>query len=189
MQNYNLKIKNQKSFNKIHNSKFFIKNSLAAFTLIEMTVVVAIIGLISGLALAHYRAGAQVSDLQLNAQRIAGVLKQAQSLALSGQVFDGSRTGCGVYFSNNTTYILFADTNSNYNYNSGDRVIQSFTLPSRLVIQTQVEKSFLFDPPNAKFYFEGILDTDEKAIEIRHQTLSRSLMIYVNGQTGRIEIR
>ncbi len=86
-----------------------ICHMIRAFTLIELIVVVAIVGLISGLFLAHYHSGEQVSDLQTYTQKIVSILKQAQSWALTGQETNGLRPGYGIYFSDSQTYFLFAD--------------------------------------------------------------------------------
>jgi len=178
-------VQNLKSF------KFKIYN--LGFTLIELIVVMAIVSSIAALVLAHYRSGEQVSDLQTYSQKIANVLKQAQSLALSGEEIAGGRpNGYGVYFPDASTYILFADTNGNNNWNSTDSTIQSFTLPERLIIDTisgSLPASFLFRAPFAEFYLNGSRDTSNNTIVIKHTQLNRTLTIYLNGTSGQIDVR
>ncbi len=167
---------------------------IRAFTLIELIIVVAIVGLISGLFLAHYRSGERVSDLQTYTQKIVSILKQAQSWALTGQETNGLRPGYGVYFSDSQTYFLFADLDDNYQYNvPGDAIIQSFTLPSHLTVDNinggSSPKSFLFQPPLGAFYLNGLLNTSDNTITIKQTALNRTLVIHVQGAAGQIDIR
>jgi Tfp pilus assembly protein FimT len=164
-----------------------------SFTVIELIVVIAIVGLVSGIFLAHYRSGEQVSDLQTYSQKIVGLLKQAQSLALAGQEMGYLRPGYGVYFSDTQTYLLFADLNDNNTYNPGDTVIQSFTLPTRLTIDninaSNPPANFLFKPPLAEFYLNGTKNISDNTITIKHTSLNRTLTIHVQGLSGQIDLR
>lgn len=161
----------------------------AAFTLIEMIVVIAIIGLISGLVLARYRTGGQVYDLKTYTEKMVGVLKQAQSLALAGQETEGGqRVGYGVYIFNEHTYYLFADISGDNQWDINDTTLQSFTLPERFVVASASGgRSFLFTPPFGAFYLNGDRSTVTTSFTITHAVLNRAMIIFINGLSGLID--
>lgn len=95
------------------------------FTLLEITVVVAIISLLATIFLANYRGGERQFALKRSAHKLAQDLRTVQEMALSGQrtppalfgeeIFP--RGGYGIYFSpDSNSYILFADCNDNKEY-------------------------------------------------------------------------
>ena len=100
------------------------------FTLIEMLVVTSIIIVVSGVILADSgRLGGQFI-LNNFAYDLALTLREAQQYGISVQNYQGSfNVAYGVHFltSSPTTYILFADTNQNGIYDTGE-LVQSYTI-------------------------------------------------------------
>ena len=162
-----------------------------SFTLIEMMVVIGLIALFAGLFVANYHIGGRISDLLTQTEKIAGVLKEAQIMSLTGKSVSGIRPdrGYGVYIENSHSYKLFADTSSDstYSYDSNDKVIQSFTTPSAIEINSST-KNFVFAPPKGTVYFDGSLGAETKTITIWQKAINRYLYIKIDPSTGRIDI-
>lgn len=106
------------------------------FTLLEITVVVAIITLLSTIFLANYRAGERVFALQRSIHKLSQDLRRVEEMAISAQGFKESddtstfpKGGYGIYFKINPTFgecenvpngyciFLFADCNGDKQYN------------------------------------------------------------------------
>ena len=101
--------------------------SQKAFTLLEITVVIAIIGLLAVIVLANYRGGEKQSALLRSAHRLAQDLRQAEEMAISSrktpegceQIEEGvfPKGGYGIRFEKDSdSYILFADCDSEGDY-------------------------------------------------------------------------
>lgn len=101
------------------------------FSLIELLVVLAIIGLLLAVVLANYKKYDSVTVLQATAYDIALSVRETQTYALSvrksGSTFD---TGYGVHFTPGTSYFTFADLNKNNRYDSGEPQLASYALSS-----------------------------------------------------------
>ncbi len=84
------------------------KNKTLGFTLIEVLVVVAIIGIMSALTLASWAAGRTQRDLDRSAREVAAVLRDAQNAALSGRSANVNENNCtfSVQVVNSNTYRL-----------------------------------------------------------------------------------
>jgi prepilin-type N-terminal cleavage/methylation domain-containing protein len=63
------------------------------FTLVEMLISLAIFGVITGMVLANFRAGAQGDELRISSQLVASAVRRAQSLAIAGQTVAFCRGG------------------------------------------------------------------------------------------------
>jgi prepilin-type N-terminal cleavage/methylation domain-containing protein len=104
--------------------------SQKAFTLLEITVVVAIIGLLAAIVLANYQGGEKQFALLRSTHRLAQDLRRTEEMAISSQktppgfeeeeVFP--KGGYGIYFEINPELpkgyhiVLFADCNGNGEY-------------------------------------------------------------------------
>jgi prepilin-type N-terminal cleavage/methylation domain-containing protein len=136
-----------------------------AFTLLEITVVVAIIGLLAAIVLANYRGGERQSALLRSAHSLAQDLRRVEEMAISSQktspefgeeVFP--RGGYGIYFEidpeapKGYRIILFADCDQEADYddwgpyscaeatsglgNSRDEAIETIALEEGVEIKT-----------------------------------------------------
>lgn len=160
------------------------------FTLIEMIVVMSIAVLILGISYANYRDKERKELVFLNARRLAGILKQAQSLALSGQEFSGSRPlGYGIYLSTNNAYIFFI-SNDNYLYNSGEEVI-NYSLSKHIFFNLNPfsPNHYVFDLPLATFYFNNVsCGLNNQEIPLFDEQINKQAKVKINCLSGQIEV-
>ena len=102
------------------------KNEQNGFTLLELTVVIAIIILLSGIVLANYRVGEREYALLRSAHKLAQDLRTAQKMAMASETLPASfvndvgsfpKGGYGIFFQNNlSSYTLFADCDDDEEY-------------------------------------------------------------------------
>jgi prepilin-type N-terminal cleavage/methylation domain-containing protein len=104
-------------------------NSKRGFTLLELTVVILIIGLLTTIVLANYRGGEKQSALLRSTHRLAQDLRQAEEMAMSSQKTPSGceqveagvfpKGGYGIHFEKDSdSYILFADCDGEGNYDN-----------------------------------------------------------------------
>ena len=128
-----------------------------SFTIIEMIVVLSITVFLAALLTANMRSGGDSMDLTSEAQKLAGVIRQAQMMALTGKQIELSRQkyGYGVYV-DSTSYVLFANDfdGASYLYNDGDdTIIQSFSFPDNIEMTSPTDPfSVIFTPPLAEMH-------------------------------------
>lgn len=170
-----------------------------SFTLIELIVVISITGIIAGLVFANMRAGGGITDLNSDAERLGGIIKQAQMMSLTGRQTGGSRPagGYGVYVSTNS-YKLFADdqnvNNHQYDENgTNDTVIQTYTFSNNISLSAYDHYFIIFTPPKGVIYV-GITDpgvlltgTNKSLISLIHVS-NRYAYVDINAQ-GQIDVR
>ena len=144
----------------ISNFQFLISNS--GFSIIELVVSVAIIGMMAGLFFTNYRGGGIKTDLIGTVQKLASDIRLAQNFSLGTKEFNGitPRGGWGVHIDNNSNnYFIFADDNGNYEYDEdNDEKYSTIQLPANLIINdinvdsvvTYVDIVFL--PPDPQVY-------------------------------------
>jgi prepilin-type N-terminal cleavage/methylation domain-containing protein len=100
------------------------------FTLIELLVVLAIITIITAVFLLQQRRFDSSTLLRSLAYSVALSLRQAQVYGTSVRQFGSSfNYSYGIYFSGDSSYILFADVNNDNQYTSSpDEKVDLFTL-------------------------------------------------------------
>jgi len=134
-----------------------------AFTLIEMMVVLGITAFMAALLIANMHSGGESMDLTSEAQKLGGVIRQAQNMALAGKQIDSNPPnpptrpthGYGVYV-DSTSYKLFMNDyeGASYIYNDGnDTIIQSFSFDDNIEMTVPVSAfSIIFTPPLGEIY-------------------------------------
>jgi prepilin-type N-terminal cleavage/methylation domain-containing protein len=93
------------------------------FTLLELTVVVAIVIFFSGIILTNFRVGEKEYSLLRSAQKVAQDLRTVEKMAMASETLPASfgggfpKGGYGIFFQNNLgSYILFADCDGENDY-------------------------------------------------------------------------
>jgi len=100
------------------------KNIQKAFTLIELIVIMAIMGIFSTMLFIDYGKNSKIFTLERAAQKAAQDIRRAQEMAMGGSsVVDGANA-YGVYFDktgvNNLKYIIYGNKNVNWYYDSAN---------------------------------------------------------------------
>lgn len=115
---------------KIVAGKSFKKNG---FTIIEISIVIFIIIVLSVMVFANYKSGQQQLALERAAYKLAQDIRRVQSLAGLEESrcmgIDGYKYGYGVFFKESPAlekkkYTLFADCNGNGRYDDPDEIIE-----------------------------------------------------------------
>lgn len=130
------------------------------FTMIEMLVVMFIIVSVTIFSLANYRAGQRQYTLTQAVQQLVSDIRKAQNMALSGFGVAGQYNGYGVYINEDDSYyIIYGNENASPNYQSSDDIIETISLPDRIVIQSVSPASgklhIFFEPPQPITYLSG----------------------------------
>jgi len=157
-----------------------------AFTLIEMIVVLGIMAFMSALLISNMHSGGESMDLTSEAQKLGGVVRQAQMMALSGKQFESSRPayGYGVYV-DSTSYKLFVNDYDGPSYlydDGGDTVVQSFSFLDDIEITVPASAfSIIFTPPLGDVYASTTLPLNI-SLTYMPTNLNRSLRITSYGE-------
>ncbi len=165
-----------------------------AFTLIEMIVVLGIMAFMSALLISNMHSGGESMDLTSEAQKLGGVVRQAQMMALSGKQFESSRPayGYGVYV-DSTSYKLFVNDYDGPSYlydDGGDTVVQSFSFLDDIEVTSPAEPdppfsmvpfSIIFTPPLGDVYASTTLPLNI-SLTYMPTNLNRSLRITSYGE-------
>jgi prepilin-type N-terminal cleavage/methylation domain-containing protein len=134
-----------------------------AFTLVELLVTIAIIGILTVTALVNYRFSNRQLALQRSTQKLSQDLRRAEELAISAKEFGGVIPyGYGVYFDLDDAghYIMFADSNNDQLYSGTNERVESVALETSIVL-TALDPvtlgsslTILFMPPDPTVIFD-----------------------------------
>ncbi len=170
-----------------HVSPRLVPNGRAGFTLIEMLIVLAIIGLLSAVMMTQYMKFDSQLLLRNLAYEIALEIREAQAYGVSVRGSGGGFSfPYGVNFTLGTTYRLFRETSTSLidapQYTSGtDQVISDFTIGRNNTISalcvgtgvdadcthTELNVSFRRPEPDALFSPNSVPAASEVSIVIR----------------------
>jgi len=181
------------------------------FTLVEIMVVVAIVGILTLSFFANFRSGGEEFALKRSIHQVALDVRRAQEMSTAGQEFKGAFQGeYGIYFSENgESYILFVDCDSNGYFSDiplacsdctgGSCITGQYSetvevIPleggvylSEITPNTSGNLSILFTPPDptVSFYPDGDLAVITIESEIAGELKNRTVQI---NEVGLIEI-
>lgn len=157
-----------------------------AFTLIEVMVVVAIIGITTSIMLLSFSNAQIKRQLETNAREFVGALREAQNYALTGKqavvgtkpcAFDVSwDDSAGV-----STYVL------KYRYRDNVTSVcdQTFTMASHVLKNGVVFSSsgtYSFDLPHANITYNGASFSGiQTSIDLRKQSFDHYVCVYSSG--------
>ena len=176
-----------------------LKNNNSGFTVLELVTVTAIMVALLVLVVTNFRGFDINSALELEADKISSVLRQAQILALTGQTVSGQRYNYGAHFeecvSESCNYILFFDNNNNKFYNFGEEYGQGiFQIATGVKINSLspvagINLDIVFEAPLGDAYFNDSISEDQARIILKHDKSSAQKIISVDRVSGRINIQ
>lgn len=159
------------------------------FTLIDLIVSIGIFALIATAVMVNFNAGARNDSVRQAANIVAGTLRRAQSMTLSGAALsDGTfpKGGYGVRFDETAPGVmtLFADTDGNFNYTGAGEELEDISLPKENAASGGT-LNVVFSAPDADAYFNGAATESSKTISITAPSagITQSVIIYrLSGQ-------
>ncbi len=161
----------------------------SGFTLIELMIIVAIVGILTTVSVTNFQAGQEDEALRIGALRIADGLRTAQNYAQSGihQSYASARA-YGVYIKKPDTIILFADKTGDadkwgvWDTNGQQNGDEKIGEPIRLVVGSR--KSIAIDTQNG-IAIDGV---NQNEVHIGFRALTASGLINGKSEGGIVTI-
>ena len=126
--------------------------SQKGFSLIELMMVIAIVGIASTIVIAQYSNSRDLKALSFGAKQIANDVRMAQNYAFGALESGGTNPGYGISFSNNSSsYIIFADKNNDKTYGGAGEEFQTVNLPDGVTVQSLKVDNVDTDPVDVVF--------------------------------------
>lgn len=129
------------------------------FTILELMIVTAIIGLLAAGVLLGFRSSTNNYTLGQAAQQLVSDLRRVQNMALNGVAVFGYND-FGIYIQDNaTSYIIYADVNGNRTYQPSDLEIETVSFPQGGLIDSTTPISsridVFFESPDPTTYINN----------------------------------
>lgn len=134
---------------------------IRAFSIIELTVTLSIISILSLIIFANYRLGEKKYILQSETQKLISNLRRGQNMALAPKVLPNYESGIGLRFDKNNpnSYIFFRDAEpGNKIFNRGDKIEETVNFPVGISINSLSPANsvdIFFEPPDPTIYING----------------------------------
>ncbi len=153
------------NYNILH-LKYYKLNNKFGFSLMELMTVIAIIGIMTSIAVPYYTQNRDAKALSFGMEQIVSDIRMAQNYAYSTLETDGSYPvgGYGINFLiDSNEYIIFADQDGNMEYNSGDDIVNTIKLSRGVkVVSLKIngtedsngEIDLVFTPPYGKVFID-----------------------------------
>ena len=150
----------------IQNSKLKIPNSTEGFTLIELIIVMAIMGIMFAVTVPQYSKIRDSKALSLGEEQVVNDIRMVQNYAYSILKSDDSFPvgGYGINFSNNSSeYIIFADKDGDMEYDGVSEIFERIKLPRDVeIVSLKVDSTeevdgvvdLVFTPPYGKVFID-----------------------------------
>ena len=125
-----------------------LKKKIAGFSLVELMIVVAIIGIMSSIVLVSFNSPKAGVRLKAAQSELVSSIKMAQSFALQGKIpATGSKASAyGVEFIDSQNYQLF------YVDSSGEHALEVYSLAEKNVsLTSSAGTRFMFSVPDGNF--------------------------------------
>lgn len=170
--------------------------SQKGFTLVELIVMIGIFGIITGVVVVNLRGGSPAREVQLQADNLASLMRQAQVQALGGEPFEGTvpvggfGVNVAVCSSAPCSVTLFADADGDFTYDVGTEEIETLSFGRHVTIEsisTGSPVDVVFKPPKPFICINRQCSgVDEVIITLGSEQTSREVSVVVNQISGQV---
>lgn len=147
------------------------QTNVRGFTLIEVLIVVAIIGIVSAMILVTFSGRQQARNLERAAREVMATLREAQNYALSGRA--------GVISENNTYYGVDFTAGASYSVVSSGGTIESYSMKNGIVASAASSVRFML--PRGEVYIGGAALSGSHRITLANGALNHYICVYSTG--------
>ncbi len=142
------------------------------FTLIEVLIVVAIIGIVSAMILVTFSGQRQTRNMERAANEVQAALREAQNYALSGRA--------GTINENNSYYGINFTAGAAYSLVSSSGTISSYSLKNGITASAASSVRFML--PRGEVYIGGSALSGSHRITLVNGASNRYICVYSTGR-------